>query len=49
MLYEVRSNHNSILGIGNAKQALSLVKQHLPKGIQAAVKGTADDLINKLK
>ena len=48
-IYEVRSNYNSYLGIGNAEQVLKIVKENLPRGIRPAVKGTADDFIDKLK
>jgi len=43
--YEVRTEDNFILGTGNAEQALKIVKQNLPRGIQPAIKGTADDVL----
>jgi hypothetical protein len=42
--YEVRSPDNSIIGRGNAKAALKMVKENLPFDISPAVKGTVDDL-----
>jgi hypothetical protein len=39
--YEVRLPSNQVIGRGNAKASLSLVKANLPLDIKAAVKGTA--------
>lgn len=42
--YEIRMAENQVVGRGNAKKALALVKAHLPLGIKPAIKGTAEDL-----
>lgn len=43
-LFVVRNFNNSIIGEGNAVEALHLVKSNLPKNIKPAVKGTAEEL-----
>lgn len=42
--YEVRRPDESVIGRGNAQEALNLLKENLPKNIEPAVKGTSDDL-----
>lgn len=42
--FVVKDFNNNVLGQGNAEEALRLVKNNLPKNIQPAIKGTAEDL-----
>ncbi|MCB9233232.1 MAG: hypothetical protein H6581_16365 [Bacteroidia bacterium] len=42
--FEVRLAGESVIGRGNAREALDFLKENLPENIGRAVKGTADDL-----
>ncbi|MGB0523902.1 MAG: DUF6193 family natural product biosynthesis protein, partial [Flammeovirgaceae bacterium] len=42
--YEVQHPEGTLIGRGNAREALNILKKHLPKDIKPAIKGTVDDL-----
>jgi hypothetical protein len=45
--YLIHKNDSTYIGEGNAKEALKIVKENLPKNIQPAVKGTEDTIEKK--
>lgn len=44
-IFEVRLLDSSLIGTGNAKEALEIIKNIIPTNMGPAVKGTADDLL----
>lgn len=44
--YEVRLSDNDLVGKGNAREVLAMVKSNLPLNIKPAISGTAEDLEN---
>jgi hypothetical protein len=42
--YLVRKNNGEVIGYGSAHEALKFVRDNLPKGISAAIRGTSEDI-----